>query len=125
MKQAQAWNYVANWGESLCHKSFQQSKSITPMNGEYVKPILCIHLAPSVDGKQIDQDINVYKFTKNLSLHTGLFELVTSLLIRDQKFKLCWLIRLVKHALLVDSLYFLYLLLLSISKTLAASKITP
>jgi hypothetical protein len=55
---------------------------------------------------------------KNLSCHTDLFELVTSLLIMriqmGERSKLGWLIRLVKHAIWADSLYFLYLLLLSI-----------
>jgi hypothetical protein len=37
--------------------------------------------------------------------------------------KLGWLIGLVKHAIWADSLYFLYLLLLSISKILASSQL--
>jgi hypothetical protein len=36
--------------------------------------------------------------------------------------KLDWLIGFIKHAIWSDSLYFLYLLLLSISKILAASR---
>jgi hypothetical protein len=36
-----------------------------------------------------------------------------------------WLIRLVKQAIWVDSLYFLYLLLLSTSKILASTQPTP
>jgi hypothetical protein len=57
---------------------------------------------------------------KNLSLHTDLRELETSLLVRGiqlgEMSKLGWLIGLVKHAVWADSLYFLCLLLLSISK---------
>jgi hypothetical protein len=61
---------------------------------------------------------------KNLSHPTDLFcELVTSLLIRGIQMgeisKVGWLIGLVKHAMWAYSLYFLYLLLLSISKILA------
>jgi hypothetical protein len=62
---------------------------------------------------------------KNLSYHTDFCELVTSLLIRGiqmgEMSKLGWMIGLVKHATWVDSLYFLYLPLLSISKILASS----
>jgi hypothetical protein len=51
-------------------------------------------------------------------------ELETSLLMRGiqigEMSKLGWLIGLTKHAIWADSLYFLYLLLLSISKTLAS-----
>jgi hypothetical protein len=51
---------------------------------------------------------------KNLSRHTDLLcELETS-----------WLIGLVKHVMWADSLYFLYLLLHSISKILATSQPT-
>jgi hypothetical protein len=58
---------------------------------------------------------------KNLSLHTDLLcELETSLLMRGiqigEMSKLGWMIGLVKHATWADSLYFLYLLLLSLSK---------
>jgi hypothetical protein len=57
---------------------------------------------------------------KNLSRHTDLLcELETSLLMREiqmgEMFKLGWLIGLVNHAIWANSLYFLYLLLLSIS----------
>jgi hypothetical protein len=38
--------------------------------------------------------------------------------------KLDWLIGLVKHAIWADSLYFLYLQILSISEILASSQIT-
>jgi hypothetical protein len=52
---------------------------------------------------------------KNLLQHADLCELVTSLLIRgtlmEEMSKLGWLIRSVKHAIYVDSFYFLYLLL--------------
>jgi hypothetical protein len=52
---------------------------------------------------------------KNLSRHTELYDLVTSLLIREihmgEVSKLGWLIRLVKHAMWTDSWYFLCLLL--------------
>jgi hypothetical protein len=63
---------------------------------------------------------------KNLSRHTDLLcELETSLLMTGiqigEMSKLGWLIGLVKHAIWADSLYFLYLLLLSISKTLLSS----
>jgi hypothetical protein len=64
---------------------------------------------------------------KNLSRHTYLLcEFGTSLLMKGIQIgdvsKLGWLIGLVKHAIGVDSLYFLYLLLLSISKILASSQ---
>jgi ABC-type Fe3+-siderophore transport system permease subunit len=66
---------------------------------------------------------------KNLSHHTALCELATSLLIRriqmEEMSQLGWLIGLVEHATWADSLYFLYLLLLSISKILALSEPTP
>jgi hypothetical protein len=63
---------------------------------------------------------------KNLSRHADLLcELATSLLIRgiqmEEMARLGWLIGLVKHATLTDSLY---LLLLSISKYLASSQTT-
>jgi hypothetical protein len=63
---------------------------------------------------------------KNVSRHTDLLcELETSLLMRAMQIgemsKLGWLIGLVKHAIWADSLYFLYLLLLSISKILVSS----
>jgi hypothetical protein len=66
---------------------------------------------------------------KNLSYHTHLLgELLTSLLIKGIKMgemsKLGWLIGLVKHAMWADSLYFLYLLLLSISKILPSTQPT-
>jgi hypothetical protein len=66
---------------------------------------------------------------ENLSRHTDLLcELQTSLLMRGIQMggmsKLAWLIGLVEHAIWADSLYFLYLLLLSISKTLASSQPT-
>jgi hypothetical protein len=57
-----------------------------------------------------------------------LCELVTSLLIRriqmGRMSKLGWLIGLVLYATWADSLYFLYTLLLSISKILASSEPT-
>jgi hypothetical protein len=64
---------------------------------------------------------------KNLSRHTDLLcELETSLLMtgnqREEMSKLGWLIGLVKHAIWADSLYFLCLLLLSISKIVATSQ---
>jgi membrane protein CcdC involved in cytochrome C biogenesis len=66
---------------------------------------------------------------KNLSRHTDLRELVTSLLIRGVQMgemsKLGWLIGFVMHAIWADSFYFLYLRLLSISKILASSQPTP
>jgi hypothetical protein len=56
------------------------------------------------------------------------YEMLASLLIRGNQMgemsKLGWLIGLVKHAVCADSLYFLYLLLLSISKILASSQPT-
>jgi hypothetical protein len=65
---------------------------------------------------------------KNLSRHTDLCEIETSLLIRGiqmgEMLKLSSLIGLLKHAIWVDSLYFIYLLLLSISKILASSQLT-
>jgi hypothetical protein len=67
---------------------------------------------------------------KNLSRHTDLCELVTSLLISsiqmEEMSRLGWLIGLVKQAIWVDSLleYFLYILLLSISKFVASSQPT-
>jgi hypothetical protein len=66
---------------------------------------------------------------KNLSDHADLpCELLTSLLIRGTqmggKSKLGWLIGLVKHAMWADSFYFLYLLLLSVSKILTSSRPT-
>jgi hypothetical protein len=52
-----------------------------------------------------------------------LCELMTSLLITGIQMgkmsKLGWLIGLIKHAVCADSMYFLYLLLISISKILA------
>jgi hypothetical protein len=64
---------------------------------------------------------------KNLSHYTYLLcELETSLLMRGiqivEMSKLGWLIGLVMHAIWADSLYFLNLLLLSISKILASSQ---
>jgi hypothetical protein len=65
---------------------------------------------------------------ENLSQHTELCELGTSLLIREIQMgeisKLGWLIGLVKHAMWADSLYFLYLLLFSIFEMIAASQPT-
>jgi hypothetical protein len=60
---------------------------------------------------------------KNLSHHANLLcELVTSLVTRGiqmgEMSKMGWLIGLVKHAIWADALYFLYLLLLSISRIL-------
>jgi hypothetical protein len=56
------------------------------------------------------------------------FNLLTSSLMRGihkgEISKLGWLIGLVEHAMWADSLYFLYLLLLSVSKTLASSQPT-
>jgi hypothetical protein len=57
--------------------------------------------------------------TRNLSRHADLFcELEPSLLMKGVQIreisKLAWLIGLVKHVIWADSLYFLYLLLLSI-----------
>jgi hypothetical protein len=66
------------------------------------------------------------KPNKNLLGHSDIFELITSLLIRWiqmwEMSKLGWLIGLVKHALCPGSLYFLHLLLLSISKLLSSSQ---
>jgi hypothetical protein len=42
----------------------------------------------------------------------------------EEMFKLGWMIGLVKHAAKANSLYFLYLLLLSIPKILAPSQLT-
>jgi hypothetical protein len=66
---------------------------------------------------------------KNLSRHTDLLcELETSLLMRGiqigEMSKLGCLIGLVEHAIWADSLYILYLLLLSISKILAPAQPT-
>jgi hypothetical protein len=65
---------------------------------------------------------------ENLSRYTDLCELETTLLMRGiqigEMSKLGWLIGLIKRAIWADSLYFLYLLLLSISKTLASSQPT-
>jgi hypothetical protein len=66
---------------------------------------------------------------KNLSHHTDLLcELATALLIRRIQMgdmsRLGWLTGLIKHAIWADSLYSLYLLLLSISKILASSQLT-
>jgi hypothetical protein len=65
----------------------------------------------------------------NLSRHTDLLcELETSLLMRGiqmgEMSKLGWLIGLVKHVIWADSLDFVYLLLLSISKFLASPQPT-
>jgi hypothetical protein len=67
---------------------------------------------------------------KNLSDHTDLpCELLISLLIRELHIgeisRLSWLIGLVKHVMWADSSYFLYLLLLSISKFFASSQPIP
>jgi hypothetical protein len=63
-----------------------------------------------------------------LSHHTDLCEWVTSLLLRGiqmgEMSKLGWLIGLVKYAIWADPLYFLHLLLLSISKILPLSQPT-
>jgi hypothetical protein len=62
----------------------------------------------------------------NVSHHTDLSELVTSLIRRIQMgetSKLGWIFGLGKDARWADSSYFLYLLLLSISKILALSQI--
>jgi hypothetical protein len=65
---------------------------------------------------------------KNLSHTVLLCELVISLLIRRIQMggmsRLGLLIRLVEHAIWADSLYFLYLLLLSVSETIASSQPT-
>jgi hypothetical protein len=66
---------------------------------------------------------------KNPSDHADLpYDLLTSLLIRGiqmgETAKLGWLIGLVKHAVWAESLYFLYLLLLSVSKIHASSQPT-
>jgi hypothetical protein len=66
---------------------------------------------------------------KNLSRHTDLLcELVTPLFIWGiqigEMSNLDWPIELVKHAMWANSLYFLYLLLLSVSKILASSQPT-
>jgi hypothetical protein len=61
---------------------------------------------------------------KNLSRHTDLCEMVTLLMIREihmgEMYKLGSLIGLVKRATWDNSLYILYLLLLSIPKILAS-----
>jgi hypothetical protein len=64
-----------------------------------------------------------------LSRHTDLLcELLTSLLITGIQMgevsKLGWQIGLFKHAIWADSLYFLYLLLISISKILSSPQLT-
>jgi hypothetical protein len=68
------------------------------------------------------------KSIKNLSCHSPLLELITSLLIRGilmgEMSKLALLVGMVKHFLWPSSLYFLYLLLLSISNILASSLLT-
>jgi hypothetical protein len=60
---------------------------------------------------------------KNLSRHTYFLE--TLLLMREIHIKelseLGWLIGLIKHAIWADSLYFLYLLLISVFTILASS----
>jgi hypothetical protein len=66
---------------------------------------------------------------KNLSYHADLLrEMLTSLLMRGiqmgEMFKLVWLIGLVKHTIRAESLYFLCLLLLSISSILPSSQPT-
>jgi hypothetical protein len=66
---------------------------------------------------------------KNLSHHTDLLcELVTSLLIRGiqmgEMSRLGWLIGLIKRAIWANSLYILYLLLLSVPKILASPQPT-
>jgi hypothetical protein len=60
--------------------------------------------------------------------HSDLLDLVTSSLKCATQMgeisKLGWLIKFVKHATWADSLYFLYQLLLSISKILASFRMT-
>jgi hypothetical protein len=78
-------------------------------------------LAPSVELNLNTQTAILWKPMKNLSRHTVLLcELESSLLMRDiqtaEMSKLGWLFGLVKHAIWADSLYILYLPLLSISK---------
>jgi hypothetical protein len=63
---------------------------------------------------------------KNLSDHTDLpYKLITSLLIRGihigEIYKLGWLIGFIEQTILANSLYFLYLLLLSVATMLASS----
>jgi hypothetical protein len=58
---------------------------------------------------------------KNLSDHTDLPSLLIKGIQMGEMFKLDWLIRLVKHVTWADSLCFLHLLLISISKILASS----
>jgi hypothetical protein len=67
---------------------------------------------------------------KNLLDHTDLpYELSASLLIRGihmgEIYRLNWLNGLMKYAIWADSLYFLYLLLFSISKILLSPQPTP
>jgi hypothetical protein len=64
------------------------------------------------------EDSNVQKPMKNLSRHTDLCELVTSLQMGEIS-QLIWLIGSVKHAIWVDFLSFLYLQLLPVPEILA------
>jgi hypothetical protein len=83
--------------------------------------------AGAICGVETDSKaLNIWKPTKDLSPHTDLFELITSLLIRGIQMgevtRVGWLIVLVKQDIWADSLYLMYQLLLSISKILASSK---
>jgi hypothetical protein len=101
----------------------------TGLNGEFCKTILCLQLVPLWSKNKEHSGLNPYRNPWRIC-HTILIfsELVTSLLIRGiqmgEMSKLGWLIRLIKHAMWADSLYFPYLLLLSISKILASSQPT-
>jgi hypothetical protein len=68
------------------------------------------------------------KAMNNLPRHTAFYELVTSLLTRGIQMgditKLRWLTGLVKHTIRAGSLYFMYLLLLSICTILSSSQMT-
>jgi hypothetical protein len=74
---------------------------------------------------RLEHNRNPWRFCHVIHIFS---ELVTSLLIRGTQMgemsRLVWLIGLVEHAIWAYSLYFLYLLLLSISKILASSQPT-
>jgi hypothetical protein len=99
-----------------------------PQCKEWGKRHLVSNVSAIYGAKSEHPRLNSYGNPQNLSRHTDLLcELETSLLMRGVQIgemsRLGWLI-VVKHAIWADSLYFLYLLLLSISRILASSQPT-
>jgi hypothetical protein len=107
------WSYDTNGCSNLCQKFIQQAKSLTPIyrNEWRINETTCVHTTSAIFGVKTKYTrLKCIKHLMNLSCHSQLFELVTSVLIRDIS-RLDWLIGLVRHDIWTDSLYFLYLLL--------------